>query len=123
MQKKIHWTVLLFFTLSVLTGCWSKRELNELAICVGLGIDKAEDGYYVTVQIINPGELSGKNRSGRSEVITSRVKGETIFEALRKLSTVSPRKIYMSHLHQVVFGEELAREGISSGTRISSTRS
>ncbi|WP_428909889.1 Ger(x)C family spore germination protein [Niallia sp. Krafla_26] len=113
MKRNVQKILLSLFSLCLLTGCWSKRELNELAICVGLGIDKAEDGYHVTVQIVNPGELTGRNRSGRSEVITSRIKGETIFEALRKLSTVSPRKIYMSHLHQVVFGEELAREGIN----------
>ncbi len=96
----------------VLCGCWSKRELNELAICVGLGIDKAEDGYLVSVQIVNPGELSGKQRSGRSEVITAKVRGATVFEALRRLSTLAPRKIYMAQLRLVVFSEELAKDGI-----------
>ncbi|WP_071392984.1 Ger(x)C family spore germination protein [Bacillus tuaregi] len=110
MKKKL--VLLLVVIMMTLCGCWSKRELNELAICVGLGIDKAKDGYLVSVQIVNPGELSGKQRSGRSEVLTAKVKGDTVFEALRRLSTFSPRKIYMAQLRQVVFSEELAKEGI-----------
>ncbi|MED4179591.1 hypothetical protein [Priestia megaterium] len=45
----------------LLSGCWSSRELNELAITVAVGIDKAEDGIIVTVQLINPGDIQAKN--------------------------------------------------------------
>lgn len=103
----------MIFTMFILTACWSSRELNELAIAVGVGIDKADDGYMVTIQLVNPGELDGKTRSGRSEVLTVRMEGETVFEAFRKLTTFSPRKIYVAHILQVVFGEEMAKEGIA----------
>lgn len=111
-MKKIKLFLIIILTISTLTGCWSKKELNELAIAVGLGIDKAKDGYIVSIQVVNPGELT-KSRSGRSEVITWKMKGETVFEALRKLTTISPRKVYMAHLLQVVFGEEMAKDGIA----------
>ena len=36
--------VLLILSL-FLTGCWDRRELNELGITMALGIDKVEDAY------------------------------------------------------------------------------
>lgn len=106
--------IVLSFLLS-LTGCWDRRELNELAISVGLGIDKIGDRYWVTAQVVQPGEVTTqKGSSGYfTPVTTYRASGVTIFEAIRKMTTISPRKIYASHLRIVVIGERLAREGIA----------
>ncbi|MGE7624948.1 Ger(x)C family spore germination protein [Viridibacillus sp. NPDC096237] len=103
---------LLSFTL-LLNGCWSKRELNELAIVVALGIDKIDDEFEVSMQIVNPGEISSKQTSGkRSPVVTYHAKGKSVFEALRRMTTLTPRKPYMSHLQMLVIGKELAADGI-----------
>lgn len=112
MNRIISIFFILLILINILTGCWSSKELNELAIVTALGIDKTENGYLLSVQIINPGEIAGKSISGRTEVIRFMSTGDTIFEAIRKLSTDTPRKIYVSHLRVVVFGEKLAREGI-----------
>jgi len=96
-----------------LSGCWSKRELNELAIVAALGIDKVDNEFDITVQVVIPGEISSKQpTSGRSPVITYHSKGATVFEAIRKMTTLTARKLYFSHLQIVVLGDELAREGI-----------
>ncbi|GMK41866.1 spore germination protein KC [Paenibacillus sp. CCS19] len=107
--------MLLLVFLLPLTGCWDRRELNELAISVGLGIDKVGERYRVTAQVVQPSEVAtSKGSSGFSTPVTTyRASGVTIFEAIRKMTTVSPRKIYASHLRIVVIGEELAREGIA----------
>ncbi|MGE7759554.1 Ger(x)C family spore germination protein [Peribacillus sp. NPDC097895] len=110
MKKMLR--VFLMLPIICLSGCWSSIELNELAIATALGIDKTEAGYLVTVQILNTSELAGDARSGRSEVVTFKKSGATIYEAMRSLSTDVPRRIYVSHLREVVFGEEMAREGI-----------
>ncbi len=106
--------LLLAFTLLVpLTGCWDRRELNDLAISVALGIDKVGNEYQVTVQVVQPGAIAAKGSNGNSTPVTMyQARGVTIFEAIRKMTTVSPRKIYASHLRVAVFGEELAREGL-----------
>lgn len=96
-----------------LSGCWSKRELNELAIVAALGIDKVDNEFDITVQVVIPGEISSKQpTSGRSPVITYHSKGATVFEAIRKMTTVTARKLYFSHLQIVVLGDELAKEGM-----------
>ncbi|MFE3573458.1 Ger(x)C family spore germination protein [Lysinibacillus sp. NPDC059133] len=105
--------LLMILTL-LLSGCWSKRELNELAIVAALGIDKVDHEFEITVQVVDTGEISTKQpTSGRSPVITYQAKGKTVFEAIRKMTTVTARKLYFSHLQIVVLGDELAKEGIS----------
>jgi len=112
-MSKFKTICLLLIVSLFLSGCWSKRELNELAIVSALGIDKVDDEFDVTVQIVVPGEISSKApTSGRSPVITHHAKGKTIFEAIRKMTTLSTRKIYFAHTQVVILGDELAKEGI-----------
>lgn len=96
----------------ILTGCWDRRELNELAISVAMGIDKVEDEYRVTAQVVLPSEASLKEGSRGPSVTVFKATGETVYEAIRKLTKISPRKIYPGHLRILVLGEELARAGI-----------
>jgi spore germination protein KC len=112
MSRVINIFLMFLLLSSLLSGCWSSKELNELAIATALGIDKSDDGYLLSVQIMNPAEIAGKSSSGRTEVIRFTKSGSTIHEAFRKLSTEVPRKIYISHLRIVVFGENMARQGI-----------
>ncbi|RKN86082.1 Ger(x)C family spore germination protein [Paenibacillus ginsengarvi] len=102
----------LFVTI-VLSGCWNRRELNDLAIVLGIGIDKHKDQYRVSVQIVNPQEIATKKTGGGNSPITIYEEtGKTIFECLRRMTTKSPRKIYTSHLRTLIISEEVAREGV-----------
>ncbi|MGE7090711.1 Ger(x)C family spore germination protein [Lysinibacillus sp. NPDC048646] len=114
-KKSVTLILLILFCL-LLSGCWSKRELNELAIVLAFGVDKIDDEYQISVQIVNPSETSNKLQSstGRSPVVTFISKGESILDAVKNLSTVTPRKAYFAHLQIVVIGEELANEGIKN---------
>jgi len=103
--------VLLALTLAV--GCWSKKELNELALVVAMGVDKADNGYMISVQIVSPSQVVGKKNIGnRSPAVTYTMTGPTIPEALRRMSRVSPRRLYLSHVRVMVFGEAVARDGL-----------
>jgi spore germination protein KC len=98
---------------TLLSGCWNRRELNDLAIALGVGIDKQGDEYRVSVQIVNPQEVAvRKGGSPFSPVTIYEEKGRTIFECFRRMTTRTPRKIYSSHLRILIIGEEVAREGI-----------
>ena len=109
MKKQI---LLLLSLIFLLSGCWDKRELNELAITMALGIDKSEDGYKVTAQVAVPAELSAKGGPGHSQIVLFQATGKTVEDALRKLTKEAPRIIYPGHLQMLVFGESLAKEGI-----------
>lgn len=109
-------TLLKLVTLSLcallLSGCWSKRELNEIGIVTAIGIDRQEEQYKVTVQVINPSEVSSKEMTTRTAVSTYTAVGNSIFETIRRLIAQTPRQVYMAHVREIVFGEEMAKEGI-----------
>ncbi|WZL73328.1 Ger(x)C family spore germination protein [Clostridiaceae bacterium 35-E11] len=112
MKRYLILFTLLIAYVSLFTGCWSKREIDELAIASAVGIDKTKEGYLVTAQIINPGEIAAEKTSNRTVVSSYRASGETVFEAIRRLTLETPRKTYFGHIRLLVLGEDLAREGI-----------
>jgi spore germination protein KC len=87
--------------------------MNELSITLGMGIDKGDKGYKVSVQVVQPGEVAAKKEGQGAPVTLYQAEGATIFEAIRKMTTDSPRKIYAAHLRIVVISEDMAREGIT----------
>ncbi|MFJ7406041.1 MULTISPECIES: Ger(x)C family spore germination protein [unclassified Lysinibacillus] len=113
-MSKMKMILLLFILTLLLSGCWSKRELNELAIVVALGVDKIDDEYEISIQVVDTSEISSKQpSSGRSPVVTYNSKGKSVFEAIRRMTTLTPRRPYFAHLQMVVIGEKLAEEGIN----------
>ncbi len=81
---------------------------------MALGIDKVDDDEYeISVQLIDPNEISSNTpSSGRTPVVTYNTKGESVYEAGKKLTTLTPRLPYYAHTQVIVIGEELATEGI-----------
>lgn len=115
MIKKTIVLVIISILLLVTSGCWNRRELNELAISVGEGIDKDEKGKYkISSQIVIPAGVASKTGGTATELPVRLFTGteDTIFEAMREITTKSPRPIYHSHLRILVIGEALAKEGI-----------
>lgn len=113
MTRKLSVLLIVLLFLPLITGCWSRRELNELGIAVGIGIDKVEKGYRVTAQVVSPGEIvAAKSSTTRTPVTVYEATAESIFEAIRKITTRSSREVYLAHLRVLVIGEKLAREGI-----------
>jgi spore germination protein KC len=112
-RRKIGVLVIIVLLLILLSGCWNRRELNELAITVGMAIDKSEDQYVITTQVVIPGAVTA-TRAGvqKLPVKTYTEKGNTVFEAVRRMTMVTPRRIYFPHLRFLVIGEELAEDGI-----------
>ncbi|WP_027365814.1 Ger(x)C family spore germination protein [Desulfotruncus alcoholivorax] len=117
MIKKIIGLCLAICLALPLGGCWSRKELNELTIVLAAGVDRAPGGnILLTVQIARPKSFSGgtKKSSGFQEnniwVISQT--GETVMDAARYLETKVSRKLYWSHAVILVFGEQLAAQGL-----------
>lgn len=70
MKKKVSMWIIIIFLHFMLTGCWSSREISELMIVTGMGIDKdpKSENYVITMQIINPGEIASQTKTERLEV-------------------------------------------------------
>ncbi|WP_347398559.1 hypothetical protein [Paenibacillus amylolyticus] len=79
---------------------------------IALGIDTVDDQYEISLQVVDPSQMSRNRAMERSPTIVFSSRADTLFEALRKLTTESSRKMYMSHLKFVIFDENTARKGI-----------
>ncbi|MFH5183331.1 Ger(x)C family spore germination protein [Paenibacillus sp. TAB 01] len=115
MVKTVCMILLASMALSI-TGCWNGRELNNIALVVGMGIDKSTDShkYRLTFQIIIPGNVAqgSKGTGSGLEIVVYSEEDATLFGALRKTSQKVPRQLFFAHIQQLVIGEPLAQEGI-----------
>ncbi|MDM5334202.1 Ger(x)C family spore germination protein [Ureibacillus composti] len=98
-----------------LSGCWSQKEVNELAIISAMAIDKNEEGQYVkTIQLINPSNVAGGLQGGgggQSPAVTVyTAKGDSVLEAHFNASSKISRKLYHAHANLIVLSEEVAQE-------------
>ncbi|MFD0590608.1 Ger(x)C family spore germination protein [Paenibacillus sp. GCM10027627] len=99
-----------------LAGCWDIRYLDKLAVVLAIGVDDDPSGKYryrLTVQIVLPQNATStqKGREG-SPVMTISDTGDTMFEAIRKMSSKTSRRLFFSHTQLLVISEKTAREGI-----------
>lgn len=85
---------------------------------MSVALDKADSEYKVTAQIAKPdtysktpsGSGSGTQKEKPFWVISAT--GKSIFEAIRNMSTNSPRRIFWAHIKVIIIGEDLARSDI-----------
>ncbi|MGG3495728.1 Ger(x)C family spore germination protein [Peribacillus simplex] len=96
------------------SGCWDKRELNEMAIVSAVGLDKNKEGKIVgTFQIINPSNVAGALQGGggtNPPISIYRATGDNVLELDSSATTKISRDMYFAHANLVVIGEELAKE-------------
>lgn len=105
-----RWLLLLSICFS-LTGCAKKIEISELGVVSGIGIDKSDQGYLLTAQVVNPSSVAG-NHFDTLPVYSISAEGKTLFEAYRELSTLTAKVLYLPHISVIVISEEIAKEGI-----------
>lgn len=99
--------------LPLLTGCWDARELGEITVITGMGIDKGEQQRYkLTIEGMNAAELNNKTARGDAPSVVYSLEGDTIAELSQKMNTAISRKPVYSHVRTVVISQELARTGI-----------
>lgn len=120
MREKVRRLNLILVTtllLLALSGCWSSREINEMAFLMGFGIDRADDGrnYLVTAQIANPAAFGDSPDSGSSRgFLNYSAVGEGVRIAVNELSKMVDRELYVGHNQAVVIGWDLAQEDIAT---------
>ncbi|MFD0679802.1 MULTISPECIES: Ger(x)C family spore germination protein [unclassified Paenibacillus] len=123
-SRKVLLIVSLLIILMMLTGCWDRTEVNDLALVLATGIDKKDDKTIeLSVQVFIPrasgggggmaGSGSGSGGGGSTEqTLVRSEEGTTIADAIAKLQEKLPRKIFWGHGEVFVIGEKMAKEGI-----------
>lgn len=111
--------LLCVFMVFALSGCLGGREINDLEIVIGMGVDKDEKtgDILLTAQIVNEdasGRTQGGSGGGGDEKAFWNVSstGESIFEAVRQLTHKTGNRLFVSHNQAVIFGNDIASEGL-----------
>ena len=119
MKKLLEICALIFLCVACLVSFSSCEkpgtELSQLMIMQGIGIDSTNNGFKVTVEILN-NEQSGSpagngNSDNKTKIYTA--EGETVGEALRMLITKSGNEPMFAHNRVIVIGEEAANKSLS----------
>ncbi|WP_139991003.1 Ger(x)C family spore germination protein [Paenibacillus paridis] len=109
--------ILFFLCTVLLSGCWNRIELNELAITSATSIDRKGEDWVVSFQVVIPSSISSGigitgGGAGAPVNVYSTV-GKTIREANSKSFFESPRKLYFAHNRVLIVSEETARRGLN----------
>lgn len=95
------------FTMLFCSGCYSLTELNDTAVCTGLGADLNQNKEMsFTFQLAKPIEPRQTGMDKNQTVVFSST-GKTVVEAARKSSLFLPRLPLYSHARLFIIGEQL----------------
>lgn len=122
-RRRFALLLMLLLITPVLTGCWSKQEIETGNFATMVAIDKAEDGgieltvnLAITEALGGGAGASGGGGGGGSDkpAWTISSSGKNLAEAIATLETFSGRLPFWFHVEALVIGEDLAKDGISS---------
>ena len=112
-ELNIGFVLILIACMLFLTGCWGKREVEELAPLIGVGIDLGQKPgtYLITQQFSLPkiGGVTGADIENR----TISVEASNVREAYEKISKILYRTPFMGSLKMIFIGEDAAKAGIN----------
>jgi spore germination protein KC/spore germination protein len=102
----------------LLSGCWDRREINDVAFVLANSFDVDTNGKYRQGIIIAlPGQMGGSTgggggTSGKNPYYIDAATGYPITEEANNLQRRMARVLNYSHRRVIILGEKLAREGI-----------
>jgi spore germination protein KC len=118
-KKLVLAGLLLAVLASSLTGCWNRRELEEIAFVTAVAVDQAVEAgkIQLTVHIAKPFALAQVGASSavdEKSTWTEASTGYTSFDAIRNFLSKTPRRLFWAHNRVIILGEDFARSGIAS---------
>ncbi len=119
MNGKAKTIISLVLCASLLTGCWDRTELNDLALELAWGLDSANgNNIEVSTQIIIPSKLAGSTQGGGgtkgSPFFVESAVGKSNLDASQKIQTKLSRQLFRGQRRVIVVGEDLARSGLKN---------
>lgn len=112
-------TIFIFSLLFLLSGCWDKTELEDLAIISAIGVDQiGKEKVQVFLQIVKPvassggGSAGGGSSEGKQTTYIVQGAGKTMAEAIAHISFSSPRRLFLGQTKVIIFGKNIRKNGI-----------
>lgn len=110
---KLHKAIALgvVFTVSVafFSGCTASRELKDVDIIEGMGVDLMPDGQYqATYQI-----FKSQTQTGGEEVDILQTSGVNLFDCSRNATVQTGKRLYYSNQRALILGSAVCRQGLT----------
>jgi spore germination protein KC len=108
---------ILAMSIFLLSGCWNRIEINDIAIVTAVGLDQEDGKIRLSLQVAVPSKLGPTSGAtgggGENSTFMISDTGATLSEAYRHLQGKLSRRIFFSHSRVLIIGEELAKKGVS----------
>lgn len=109
MKKEYILLFVIILLSTTMSGCWGKRELNEIGIVVATGVDIEPNGdFRITVISIQPVQANQQG-SEKSIAWIGTATGKSIMDASKNLRRTAMRTLVWFHNRLIILSEELAR--------------
>ncbi|WP_443259290.1 Ger(x)C family spore germination protein [Virgibacillus sp. L01] len=97
----------------LLAGCWDRKEVNDLAIIIGIGLHKTDDDQLeLSYQLVNPAAMGGGQQGSDQPTTVEKNKGKTAYDANSKMQQKLSRRLFSGHSLVIFISEEMAKKGI-----------
>lgn len=117
MNRKLNLLILMLAASLLLNGCWDSQELNSLSIVSATSIDRSEDEWVISFQVVIPQSIATQTGGGsggsQSPITIFSTRGKTIREAMQNANLEAPRALFFAHNSVLIINEQVVRnEGV-----------
>ena len=99
--------LIIILSILLLTGCYDYIELNDLSIISMIMIDKIDNKYNVTFEI-----LKDQKNDNNSLIITGN--GYSLSKAIDDASSKTPKQAYFAHLKVLALSKKIAKDDLKN---------
>lgn len=111
-KKHIGLILILAIVIAFPTSISNQIKINMRVIVTGIAVDKEDNNFVVTAQIIKPSQ-SAKDSSESASIDYITDKGETLAGAISKLSFKAGKSSAFSHTNFVIIGNSLFEDDVT----------
>lgn len=116
-KKKLTLVLCWLSIMGTLSGCWHQNELTDLAIVSATGVNRKDDQWELTYQLLTPANASA-NASGSSgsgpPISVLSTQGETLRKTLSNNELENTRQLHIGNNRVLIIGEAAAKYGLES---------
>ncbi|MFC0212872.1 Ger(x)C family spore germination protein [Paenibacillus chartarius] len=107
-------TMWLIFPL-LLTGCWDKKDIQDINYITSIGFDYVDNQYVAYVQLIDFSSVA-KMESGKPNqpvpVWIGKGKGDTAISAVNDIYPTSQLRLFYGQINSIVMSENVLKKGL-----------
>ncbi|MGE7274790.1 Ger(x)C family spore germination protein [Brevibacillus panacihumi] len=105
-------TCIIFLLPLILTGCWSKYEVQNINYATAVGIDFEDSQYILYVQMLDfstVAKLEGQQKSEHPPIWVGIGKGSSMTEAANDLYNTAQQRMSWGNVSAIIFSEKLLK--------------